>query len=132
MIEEGFVKSVNGDTCEVLVKRKTACGENCAACKGGCTAKEQICIAKNKIGAKIGDKVLIELSGDKVLFSAFLVYILPILLFFLVFGAASRMGFGEAVGAAGGIIAMAAVFLVLKLKDKESRTKYLPEITEII
>ena len=71
MREEGFVKAIKDDTCEVIIKRKTACGENCASCKAGCEAREQVCVAENTLGANVGDKVIIEMDSAKVLKSAF-------------------------------------------------------------
>ena len=47
--------------------------------------KFQTVTAKNQAGAKAGDYVAIEIDSKKVLFSAFLVYILSIIVFALTF-----------------------------------------------
>lgn len=132
MKEEGFVKSVSGEICEVIVKRKSACGENCASCKAGCEAREHLCTAKNFIGAKVGDKVFLEMDSKKVLKSAFLVYILPILVFLAVFVIADGQGLNELVSAicaaVGGVIA----FLCVSIYAKSRKNDYIPDVIEII
>ena len=132
MKEEGFVKSVSGELCEVIVKRKSACGENCASCKAGCEAKEHLCIAKNLVGAKVGDKVFLEMDSKKVLKSAFLVYILPILAFLTVFVVAGEQGLNESMSAlcaAGGSV---IAFLCVSMYAKRKKSDYIPDVIEII
>ena len=132
MREEGFIKTVSGDTCEVIVKRKTACGDNCASCSAACESKQHLCTAKNCVGAKVGDKVFVEMDSIKVLKSAFLVYILPILVFLTGFVLAKQYGLGEAwsalCAAAGSII----VFLCVSMYAKKKKNDYLPYVIEII
>lgn len=131
MREEGFVKSVSGNTCEVIIRRKSACGENCASCKGGCEAREQLCSAENTAGAAVGDRVVLEMDSSKILKSAFLVYILPILVFLAVFAFVSELG-GTAVSALCALGAAAAVFVCLGIYDRQHKNDYLPSVTEII
>ncbi len=132
MREEGFVKSVSGDTCEVIVKRKSACGDNCASCKAGCEAREHLCTAKNLIGAKVGDKVFLEMDSTKVLKSAFLVYILPILVFLTVFLAMTECAGNDAFSALLATAAGGLVFFIVGLVSKRNNAHYMPEVTEII
>lgn len=128
MIENGFVKSTENGLCEVIVKRKTACGENCASCSGMCNAAETVCVAENNIGAKPGDFVSIEMQTGKVLKTAFLVYILPIIVFFAVFGIISR--FSEIGSYLGGAVSMILTFILLCGYDKKSTIR--PYVSEII
>ncbi len=132
MREEGFVKSVTGDMCEVAVKRKTACGENCASCKGACSAPEQICAAKNTIGAREGDRVCIEISTSTVLISAFLLYILPVFVFLTVFVAASENGSSGTASALFAVVAAVLVFICVMIYDRKHKDKHIPSITEIL
>jgi sigma-E factor negative regulatory protein RseC len=77
-------KIVNSTTAEVTVLRGTACGGNCSSCGGTCNYKNQInTLALNKIAAAVGDKVTVESRTSKVLGAAVLVYILPLVLFFV-------------------------------------------------
>lgn len=128
MREEGFVKSVRNGECEVIVKRKTACGENCASCSGGCTAPETVCRADNSLGACPGDFVVIEMDSKSVLKSAFLVYILPIIVFFAVFGVLSFLPRFYAY--AGGAAALIITFFILRIYDKKNAA--MPYVSEII
>ena len=68
---------------EVFFERQSACSGDCHQC-GGCGAvKEKLFVrAKNQIGAKPGDRVIIESDTKSVMISIFLVYLLPVVLFF--------------------------------------------------
>lgn len=132
MRETGTVKSVKGSECEVAVKRKTACGENCASCSAACSEREQICLAKNEIGAKVGDKVFIEIETVAVLKSAFLVYILPLLVFFTAYAVFESFLKSEAVSAVTSILAAGTLYLCLWAYDKKRKTDCKPRVVEII
>lgn len=79
MEQIGTVKSVIGNTAEVKVHRVSACGENCAHCKGGCTPTDIVAKAENRALAAVGDTVKIESDTGKVILAAFLVYMVPLL-----------------------------------------------------
>ena len=101
MKEEGVVKRELNELCEVVVRRKTACGDNCASCGGACKMNFEAVTAKNAVGAKAGDSVVIEMESKKVILSAFLVYILPLLVFLVSFYGAQMLNFrGTASGGA--------------------------------
>lgn len=130
MKEIGIVQSVSGNLCKVVVTRKSACGENCASCKGGCKLENQICTAKNNIDAKPGDKVELEIDSKKVLKSAFLVYILPIIIFFAAYFISE--GLKEPLRIFISIVATLILFLLLFLRDKRLKSEYLSEVTKIL
>lgn len=90
MREEGFVKSTFGNSAEVVIRRKTACGDNCASCGGACKKSFQTVTAKNLCGAKSGDFVAVEMDSKKVYLSAFFVYILPLIVFVTAFFVGER------------------------------------------
>ncbi len=75
----GIVESIDNkaSTAKVRVKRQTSCGGNCAAC-AACDVADTIAVAQNPCGAGVGDIVELSLQSGKVLFAAFLVYILPL------------------------------------------------------
>lgn len=130
MRAEGIVKKVSGDCCEVVVRRKTACGDNCASCGGACKMNFQQVTAKNPVGAKLGDSVVIETESKKVLFSAFLVYILPILVF-LVSYYFIQINFKDSL--AGGIAAVLTViaFGITVIYDRHHKSDFLPVVVKI-
>lgn len=82
-----------GNQAELQVKRKTACGHDCANC-GGCgeiVSKPIMVIADNSIGAQVGESVVITGSSRQVLGLAAILYLVPIVLFFVVYGVAALL-----------------------------------------
>lgn len=81
------VISVEGNRAKVIHKRPTACHGDCDHCAGGCgsmAATEKIIVdAENLIGAKPGDNVVIEGESGKVAWAIALVYVIPLVLFFV-------------------------------------------------
>ena len=67
---------------EISVPRKSACGHDCEECAGcGMSGAAVHAIAKNPIGATVGQKVVVESSTKRLLGIIAVVYILPFLLF---------------------------------------------------
>lgn len=67
---------------EISVPRKSACGHDCEECAGcGVTGAAVKARAVNPIGARPGQKVVVESSTKKMLRIVALVYLTPILLF---------------------------------------------------
>ena len=68
MTGEAVVVSVWGSEATVKISKSSACGHDCASC-GACSNPSYEISVINKIGADIGDKVLIaetrKLSKDK-------------------------------------------------------------------
>ena len=86
------VRKVHEDgTATVIHVRESACSGDCHKCSGCGAAKEAILLeAKNSIGAKAGDLVTIESATGPVLKAAMVMYMVPMVLFFV----------GYAIGAA--------------------------------
>lgn len=82
MRQQVEVKSVTPDGyAQVMVVRRSACSGDCHSC-GGCSAitqKVQVC-ARNQIGARPGDQVIVETSTKTVFAALAVVYCLPLLL----------------------------------------------------
>jgi sigma-E factor negative regulatory protein RseC len=139
MNEIGTVKHIHGITATVSVERKSAC-EQCAA---GCTLSDSGADieAVNRVDAKVGQKVRVEIRPYSYLKGSVIVYGLPALA--LVAGAVAGKellsGFFPArdpdiVSALAGFGAFAVSFLVVKLWSMriEKRPGYKPVIEEII
>lgn len=96
MQQEGIViKTLPGNLAEIKVKRKSACGHDCEKCGAGCAemiSAPLTAVAKNPLGAKLGDFVTFEGSSKQVLGLAMLVYIIPLVLFFVFYGVAELLG----------------------------------------
>ena len=128
------VKKVNPDgTAQVLVIRESACSGDCHKC-AGCGAQQETMIfsVRNPIGAGAGDTVWISGSSGSVLAAAAVMYILPLVLFFLGYFLGSMAQMGALIGgiafALG--IGLAVVYDRLVVKRKEivyTITGYGPE-----
>ena len=71
-------------TAEVLLVRESACSGDCHKCSGCGAAKEtMIFTAKNAIHASPGDIVKVESATGPVMKAAIVLYVLPLVLFFL-------------------------------------------------
>ena len=68
----------------ISVPRKTACGHDCEECAGcGVTGAAVKAKALNPIGARPGQKVVVESSTQKMLGIVTFVYMVPVVLFIL-------------------------------------------------
>ncbi|MEE0944866.1 MAG: SoxR reducing system RseC family protein [Clostridia bacterium] len=113
MRKTGIVKT-NGEQAEVAIIRESSCGENCASCKGGCTPSETIIVAENKLGAEVGDKVVLEMQDKNALTAAFIAYIIPLIVLIVASGLVSYFGYGDGMAALCGMGAMAVCFLAVR------------------
>ena len=79
MNKQGVVEKVEGNNVTVKITRDSSCGENCAMCNA-CPGKNMHVTLKTDIPLSLNDRVLRETNSSRVLFWAFMVYILPIIL----------------------------------------------------
>lgn len=79
------VRQVYDDgTAQVICIRESACSGDCHKCSGCGAAKESILLtAENPIGATMGDLVVIRSESGPVLKAAAVLYMMPLVLFFL-------------------------------------------------
>lgn len=97
MTQDAIVyRCLDKERAEVVVTRATACGSNCASCEACVFQNELKTVARNLVGARPGQKVLIESKSSRVYGAIMLVYIVPILLAvlgcFLAYGAGASEG----------------------------------------
>ena len=75
---------IDSDYAEISVPRKSACGHDCEECAGcGVTGAAVHAKAVNPIGARPGQKVIVESSTQKMLGIVAFVYLIPVALFML-------------------------------------------------
>lgn len=128
MTQDAIVfKCLNDEMAEVVVTRATACGSNCSSCEACVFQNELKTVARNLIGAKPGQKVLIESKSSRVYGAILLVYIVPIVLAIIGCFAAYAAGASEGICVLctflGFMLGAAAVVISQKLKqDKQSIT----------
>ncbi len=115
IIELGRVISTNGTEAVVEVGRASACS-SCSA-KGVCsTGSGRISTIKvlNKCNAVQGDDVMIEITGGRAVYIAFLVYGIPVL-FMMVAAFAVAAIWGEPWAPAGLAVGLAAGLALMKV-----------------
>jgi sigma-E factor negative regulatory protein RseC len=79
--EEGTVVAVHGDTAEVLMRRSRAC-EGCGSCCVLVDGDTMLAEASNAVGAKKGDRVVVDLPVKVSIRAAYILYGIPLLAFF--------------------------------------------------
>lgn len=78
---------------EVFVQRESACSGDCHKCSGCGAAKQQVFVrARNAIGARPGEQVIVTSDDRQILSAMLVVYILPLIL--LLAGYFAGLGFG--------------------------------------
>jgi sigma-E factor negative regulatory protein RseC len=125
MEQVGVVIETMGDKARVKTRRHTVCS-NCGRCGGLhelASSRELTVIAQNPVGAREGDRVQLETAAEGILLAALLVYIVPLLGFFLGFGLGQWLGrLGhlsntEIPGIFLGLFLLAASYLVLRTQE---------------
>ena len=75
-------KILPGGMAEISVPRKSACGHDCEECAGcGVSGVSVYAKALNTVGAKPGEKVVVESDTKKMLKIVSFVYLIPVVLF---------------------------------------------------
>lgn len=111
------VRKVHNDgTATVIHLRESACSGDCHKCSGCGAAKETVVFtADNPIGAKRGDLVKVESSTAPVLKAAVVLYVLPLVLFFLGYWLGTLPG---AFGALGGVLGFVLGVVIVVAYDR--------------
>lgn len=76
-MEEGLVLEAKGKMAKVQIKRRSTC-DLCHACSMGLDDK-MIAEAENEVGAKVGERVKIEIDSHRYLMAVLIVYIFPLM-----------------------------------------------------
>ena len=113
------------DMAEVAVARTTACGGNCPSCESCIFQSEIKTLARNRIAARPGQRVVIATKSKDIFSAAALVYLMPIALMLLSYALASLAGAGEGLSIAASFLALlvSAVILVLSQRSKKNKNK---------
>lgn len=135
MSEIAVVKEAYGGLAEVEINRSSAC-ERCGVCYGVGKSK-MVGKAKNEVGAAAGDYVKLEIVQGSPLKAAAVLYLLPLLMFFIgyiVF--ANIMGFmnRDIIGMIGGIVFLVFSYYIISKYEGIVKKKgwYQINIVEIV
>jgi len=122
-LHEGVVLEVVGNIAKVRTSRHNDCA-NCGACPGNSAMVLEV---RNDLGAKTGQRVMVEVRQDSMLKAAFIVYLLPLVAAFI--GVMAGMVFAERLGdydswfqIGGGCIAILLSLAYIKYFDYHART----------
>ena len=116
------VRKINPDgTAQVLHVRESACSGDCHKCSGCGAAKESLLfIACNPIGAQPGELVKVESATAPVLKAAAVLYVVPLLLFFLGYYLGTLPG---SFGVLGGILGFCVGIALVVVYDRKGVKK---------
>ncbi len=121
------VREVNDDgSAQVILVRESACSGDCHKCSGCGAAKETLLLtARNPIRASRGDLVTVESATGPVLKAAAVLYVMPLVLFFLGYalGAAMELS-GALFGGLGFILGIVLVIIYDRRFAKKVETVY--------
>ncbi len=135
MEEIGQVVEIRGRLALVSTEAKGAC-HSCSA-RGVChlgEGKTMVAEAWNPLGAQVGDMVRIQLSSRSVLAAAFLLYIVPLLVFLAGLMLGRVLTHNQIWAVLLGLLLMAASYAGIRALDGRIRRagKLRPEISEIV
>lgn len=82
MTKTGYVSKIEDNKTYVITECESACGHDCSTCSSHCKKNFRESLVINTVGAKVGDRVEMSVSDSKVVFLAFLVYMLPLIILF--------------------------------------------------
>ena len=119
-------KTHKDGTATVIHVRESACSGDCHKCSGCGAAKEAVVFtADNPIGAKRGDLVKVESSTAPVLKAAVVLYVLPLVLFFLGYWLGTLPGtFGTIGGVLGFMLGVVIVIVCDRLVVNKANIRY--------
>ena len=113
-------------TADVIIVRESACSGDCHKCSGCGAAKETVVVnAANPIGASRGDLVKVVSETGPVMKAAVVLYVIPLVLFFLGYYLGTLPGnFGALGGCIGFALGVAIVIIYDRTVVKKSNLGY--------
>ncbi len=126
----GVVSAVEGETAKVRFQRGSACAR-CGACLTVGESEMEISLP-NSLGAKVGDRVTVDLSPKRIVQASLLAYAVPLAL--LIGGVLLGSRISDWAGLALGAGACAVSYLILRLVEKRIRRKknFQPRMERIV
>ena len=126
----GLVTAINGGIAQIHFLRGSACA-HCGACLTVGETEMEISLP-NTLGAKVGDRVDVDLSPKRLVQASLLAYAVPLLL--LIAGVLIGSRIADWAGLALGIGACGIGYLILRIVEKKSAKKksFQPRMTRIL
>ena len=134
MEEIGVVKEIRGPQVQIEVDPSNMCGTcaNKEVCQLGESTVKRYLWARNFVGAKIGDLVQVEVEPGKAVFSAFMIFIFPLIT--LLGGYLLARPAGEGWGVLGAFAGFGIGLLLMRVVDRSfgRRHNFQPFVTRIL
>ena len=126
----GLVTVVKDGTAQIHFLRGSACA-HCGACLTVGESEMEVTLP-NTLGAKQGDRVVVDLSPKRVMQASLLAYAVPLLL--LIGGVLIGSRYADWAGLALGIAACGIGYLILRIVEKKSAKKrsFQPRMTRVL
>lgn len=126
----GLVTAVKDGTAQIHFLRGSACA-HCGACLTVGESEMEVTLP-NTLGAKQGDRVVVDLSPKRVMQASLLAYAVPLLL--LIAGVLIGSRYADWAGLALGIAACGIGYLILRIVEKKSAKKrsFQPRMTRVL
>lgn len=121
MNKQGIVESIKGNEVTVRITRDSSCGENCAMCNA-CPGKNMLVTLNTDIPLSVNDKVSLQTNSKLILWWAFAVYILPIILLILGYAIFTLYI---------GVLFMIISFIILFFTDKKINKNHMINISKV-
>ena len=134
MTQDAIVyRCLPNDMAEVVVTRATACGGSCSSCEACIFQSELKTAARNLIGAKPGQRVIIESKSSKIYGAVILVYVMPLVLATLCYFLAYAAGASEGISILAFFIGilLGAMIIVLSQRLKKNQNSITFDIVQL-
>lgn len=126
----GIVTSVKGGAAQIHFLRGSACA-HCGACLTVGETEMEVSLP-NTLGAKEGDRVVVDLSPKRVVQASLLAYAVPLVL--LIAGVLIGSRYADWAGLMLGVGACGIGYLILRIVEKKSKKKnsFQPRMTRVL
>lgn len=135
------IKKENGQSLVQIIRVSACshCDEKCMLAEDSHEMEEMEVLVNDPIGAEVGSMVELEMGTKPILFSAFVVYLLPLVAIIAGYFVGSSwlspfITNGEIAGIIGSVLSFFLSFLLLRFFDKKAGAKsnFHPEIKRVV
>lgn len=135
------IKKENGQSLVKIIRMSACshCDEKCMLADDSHDMEEMEVLVNDPVGAEVGNMVELEMGAKPILFSAFIVYLVPLIS--LIAGYfigsswfSSLAANSEIAGILGSVVSFFLSFLILRAFDKKvgSKSYFHPKITRVV
>ena len=126
----GLVVALDGNQARIRFLRGSACA-HCGACLTAGENEMEVLLV-NTLGAKVGDRVAVDLSPNRVVQASLLAYAIPLVL--LIAGVFIGSRFSDWLGLVLGVLACGIAYLILRLVERKTKKKssFQPQMERIL